>query len=108
MAEIAIGAIPTEPVGPIAFELETDWQYTISIEPIEQQELTSVRVLVEQTIDPGNTFGSHQLASFEIIRWVAEPEVYEEEGLLGESSDSEDASPQGSESSSSGGEGGDR
>jgi prepilin-type N-terminal cleavage/methylation domain-containing protein len=101
MAEVAAGILPAQPIGPVPYELETEWAYTITIMPIQQQELTAVSVRVEQLNTAGQDILDPYLASFELVRWIAQPQAIVEE-TTEESSESTD-SQQGSSGQSSGG-----
>ncbi len=76
MAEISTGLLPPEPLGPIPFELEDQWTYTIAVLPIDEQELLAVNVYVEQIAEPDF---AGRVASYQLTRWIAQPEISEEE-----------------------------
>jgi hypothetical protein len=71
--EIAAGSLPPESVGPLAYDAEATWFYTVSVLPVQSLSaplpLLEVRVLVEQGAVPG------QPVSFELVRWMPDPSV---------------------------------
>jgi prepilin-type N-terminal cleavage/methylation domain-containing protein len=101
MNEVVLGVIPAQPIGPVSFDFEPEWVFTVSIIPIQQQELVSCTVLVEQVEIQG--LRSH---SFELTRWIAEPIVEEEEDVAETLLNSGGSPSTGSNSSESTGGGG--
>jgi prepilin-type N-terminal cleavage/methylation domain-containing protein len=91
-------------------DVSPPWLYSIAVDQTEYTELISLRVLVEQQLEP-----ELKPARFELIRWMMSPdyvppEVPEDESSSSSSSSSSstNSSNTGSNSSSTGGEGGSR
>lgn len=73
MAEIQLGFLAMQSVGPIQVtdvQYQQDWLYTIAIQPIDQDGLTSVWVQIEQ-----NPEVFSRPVSFAATRWMIDPSV---------------------------------
>jgi prepilin-type N-terminal cleavage/methylation domain-containing protein len=71
MNEVTAGSLPAESIGPVAYDEEGRWLYTILVQPVQNPPLPllEVRVLVEQGLVPGTPI------SFELVRWMPDPSV---------------------------------
>jgi type II secretion system protein I len=72
MAELLSGARPLSQVNGEVFNMATDprWEYWITLEPTERNELLLVRVAVSQQLPP-----EMEPARYELIRWMLDPET---------------------------------
>ncbi len=73
MAEIQLGFIPMQSVGPIEVEdlqYQQEWLYTIVAEPLDQEGLTSIWLQIEQ-----NPELFSRPVSFAVTRWMIDPTV---------------------------------
>jgi type II secretion system protein I len=73
MAEVQLGFLPLQTVGPVEVsdvQYQLDWLYTITVEPIDQEGLTSVWVRIEQ-----NPAVFSRPVSFTATRWMIDPSV---------------------------------
>ena len=73
VAELQLGFLPIQSVGPMPvtdLQYQTEWMYTITVQPIDQEGLTSVVVRTEQTPE----FFSRPV-SFTVTRWMIDPLV---------------------------------
>ena len=68
LEEIAAGVTPTESAAMVAFENDPDWTYTIDVSPLDQQQLTLVRVTV-QPLESNRLYP----AVFTLSRWILNP-----------------------------------
>ena len=77
MAEIQLGFLPVQAAGPVQVtdpEYQQEWMYSIVVEPIDQEGLTSVWVQVEQ-----NPEIFSRPVSFALTRWMIDPALGLEE-----------------------------
>lgn len=77
MAEVELGFIPMQAIGPIEvtdIEYQRDWLYTLSVEPLDDNGLSSVLVRIEQNPDVFS-----RPVSFQAIRWLVDPMMVEME-----------------------------
>lgn len=73
VAELQLGFLPIQSVGPMPvtdLQYQTEWMYTITVQPIDQEGLTSVVVRIEQTPE----YFSRPV-SFTVTRWMIDPLV---------------------------------
>jgi general secretion pathway protein I len=73
MAEIQLGFLPMQSVGPIQMtdvQYQQEWLYTIAVQPIDQEGLTSVWVQIEQ-----NPESFSRPVSYDATRWMIDPTV---------------------------------
>jgi len=73
MAEVQLGFLPMQAVGPIEvtdLQYSQEWLYTITVEPIDQEGLSSVWVRIEQ-----NPEVFSRPVSFTATRWMIDPNV---------------------------------
>ncbi len=73
MAEIQLGFLPLQSAGPIQVtdvQYQQEWMYTVVIEPIDQEGLTSVWVQIEQ-----NPAIFSRPVSFDLARWMIDPDA---------------------------------
>jgi hypothetical protein len=73
MAEIQLGFLAMQSVGPIPvtdLQYQQEWLYTITLQPIDQEGLTSVWVRIEQ-----NPEVFSRPVSFAATRWMIDPSV---------------------------------
>ncbi|HUG67466.1 MAG TPA: prepilin-type N-terminal cleavage/methylation domain-containing protein [Pirellulaceae bacterium] len=73
MAEVQLGFLPLQTVGPVEvsdLQYQLDWLYTITVQPIDQEGLTSVWVHIEQ-----NPAVYSRPVSFTVTRWMIDPSV---------------------------------
>lgn len=78
MAEIQLGFLPMQTAGPIEvtdLQYQLDWLYTITVEPIDQEGLTSVWVRIEQ-----NPEVFSRPVSFTVTRWMIDPTIVAQTG----------------------------
>lgn len=73
MAEIQLGFLPMQSAGPIEVtdvQYQQEWLYSILIEPLDQEGLTAVSVLIEQ-----NPAVFSRPVSFSATQWMIDPSV---------------------------------
>ncbi len=73
MAEIQLGFLPIQSAGPIEVtdvQYQQEWLYTIVVEPINQEGLTSVWVQIEQNAEIFS-----RPVSFSLTRWMIDPDA---------------------------------
>jgi len=73
MAEVQLGFLPMQTVGPVEvndLQYQQEWLYTITVEPIDQEGLTSVWVRIEQ-----NPEVFSRPVAFQATRWMIDPSV---------------------------------
>lgn len=73
MAEIQLGFLPMQSVGPIQvtdLQYQQEWLYTITVTALDQEGLTSVWLQVEQ-----NPAVFSRPVSFAVTRWMIDPTV---------------------------------
>ena len=81
MAEIQLGFLPMQSVGPVPvtdLQYQQEWLYTIAVQPIDQEGLSSVWLRIEQ-----NPAVFSRPVSFAVTRWMVDPSIA---ALLDESS----------------------
>jgi hypothetical protein len=73
MAEVQLGFLPMQTVGPVAvsdLQYQQEWLYTVTVQPIDQEGLTSVLVRIEQ-----NPEVFSRPVAFDLTRWMIDPSV---------------------------------
>ena len=68
LEEIAAGVAPAESAAMVAFENDPEWTYTIDVSPLDQQQLTLVRV----TVQPVESDRLYPIV-FTLSRWILNP-----------------------------------
>ena len=69
LSEIAAGVLPPESVNDEPIETDSDWVYSVTAAPLEQEGLLAVSVTVTQAIE------SQHPMSFGLIRWMRDPSL---------------------------------
>lgn len=72
MSEVTAGSIPAAAAGPLVYDPEGIWYYTIDVQPVQTVPLPllEVHVVVEEGFAQGR-----QPISFELVRWMPDPTV---------------------------------
>ena len=73
MAEVQLGFLPLQTVGPVPvsdLQYQQEWLYTITVQPLDQQGLTSIVVRIEQSSEVFS-----RPVSFTVTRWMIDPSV---------------------------------
>ncbi len=73
IAEVQLGFLPLQSIGPVPvsdIQYQLDWLYTITVQPIDQEGLTSVLVRIEQSPEVFS-----RPVSFTLTRWMIDPSV---------------------------------
>ncbi|NLF73364.1 MAG: prepilin-type N-terminal cleavage/methylation domain-containing protein [Candidatus Anammoximicrobium sp.] len=68
MEEIAAGVAAVESASMVPFETDPDWTYTVDVSPLDAQQLTLVRVTVQQ-LDSERSYP----LTFTLSRWILNP-----------------------------------
>jgi type II secretory pathway pseudopilin PulG len=71
MSEVTAGSLPAESIGPLPYDEEGVWFYTVEVLPVQTVPLPllEVHVLVEQGFPQGPPI------SYQLVRWMPDPSV---------------------------------